>query len=112
MKLATLLTKISQVSKVLPVSYGFDSKTKDTVPYQMITHLYSSPVEYNELKRLTYAGARQGERNPYSDEFAKNFDGYLRNMREKVLPKLGYEIVELGTISGARFLYLKETDKS
>ena len=53
MKLATLLTKISQVSKVLPVSYGFDSKTKDTVPYQMITHLYSSPMEYNELKRLT-----------------------------------------------------------
>lgn len=106
MTLSALLTKIQIQSQDLSDSYGYGGK--ESVPFQMITHLYSSPVEYNELKRLAYAGAKQGSKDPYSADFGKQFDLYLRNLNTKVLPKAGYRIVEIVTLSGAKFLYLQE----
>jgi hypothetical protein len=109
MTLSTLLTKIDVSSQDLSESYGYGGK--ESVPFQMITHLFSSPMEYNELKRLAYAGAKKGVRDPYSDDFAKQFDLYLKNLRTKVLPKIGFEIKEIETMSGAKFLYLREVPK-
>ena len=108
MTLSALLTKIQVTSQPLSDSYGYGGK--ESVPFQMITHLYSSPVEYNELKRLAYAGAKQGVKDPYSPDFGKQFDLYLNNLRTKVLPNAGFVLEEIITMSGAKFLYLKEID--
>lgn len=90
---------------------GFANKdgTFSSVPYQIITHLYSSPIEYNELKRLSYAGATSARavKDPYHPDFAKMFRQYISHL-QTILSRLGpYDIVSRKTMSGARFFFLE-----
>ena len=90
---------------------GFANKdgTFSSVPYQIITHLYSSPIEYNELKRLSYAGVTspRAQKDPYHPDFAKAFRGYISDLND-ILHRLGsYQIINRKALSGARFFILE-----
>lgn len=112
MTLSTLKQKVFLAATAQQRDHGgFANKdgTFSSVPYQIITHLFSSPIEYNELKRLSYAGATspRATKDPYHPDFAKAFNGYIKDLND-ILSRIGqYSIVNRKTMSGARFFILE-----
>jgi hypothetical protein len=91
---------------------GFGNKDGvfSNVPYQMIRTLYHSPVEKNELKRLSYlhVSSPGAQKNPYSAGFAKMFDSYIKDVN-KVLHRMNgdLQIQTFHSLSRGCFYFLK-----
>tara|TARA_X000000950_G_scaffold226281_1_gene273101 strand:+ start:1267 stop:1602 length:336 start_codon:yes stop_codon:yes gene_type:complete len=105
--LKRLLRDVEKQSAItLPsTSYGYGNR--ENVPYQMITHLFNGPKERNQLMLLSYAGSSQGERDPYHNDFAKQYDLYRSNLT-KVLNALGWDIKEYVAPNGSIWYRLEK----
>lgn len=113
MKLTKLLNAMFEATSEAERKHGGFGNADGTfsnVPYQMIRTLYHSPTERNELKRASYVymSAPGAETNPYSDNFAKMFDAYIKEVN-KVLHRIAgdLQIQVFHSLSSGCFYFLK-----
>jgi len=112
MTLSKLLKTVHASAAVRQIEhegFGNGDGTYTNVPYQILIHLYSRPIEHNELKRLSYAGVTSPGviKDPYSKQFGKMFDNYIKAIN-KVLDKTSTQflIQRRKTLSGSIFYHL------
>lgn len=106
--LKSLLKAVEKQSAITAASTSYGYGNRENVPYQMVTHLFNGPKERLQLMILSYAGSVGGERDPYHDDFAKQYDLYRENLTNKVLHHLGWDIIEYVAPNGSIWYRLEE----